>query len=133
MPHLSPLELVLLAIVGVAVVAINAIAGAGSLITFPVLIAFGLNPLAANVTNCIGVVAGNVSAAFVFRKELRGQWPMIRRMLLTTVGSLLTLAKPWLAERARDNRADVVRQNGGWLFQAGIFLSALYVGYRAFP
>jgi uncharacterized membrane protein YfcA len=157
MPHLSLLELVLLAIVGVAVGAINAIAGAGSLITFPVLIAFGLNPLAANVTNCIGVVAGNVSAGFAFRKELRGQWPMIRRMLLATVigsllggiillalpskvfnfvapllvaiGSLLTLAQPWLARRARDKHAAAPRQNRGAMFQAGIFLIALYGGY----
>lgn len=157
MPHLTVLQLVLLAVIGVAVGAINAIAGAGSLITFPALIAFGLHPLAANVTNCVGVTAGNISATVAFRRELRGQWPAVRRMLpatalgslaggiilltlpsksfdfvaplLVAIGSLLTLLQPWLAKRIKARRGHSGGHGGGAGFQLFIFLIALYGGY----
>jgi uncharacterized protein len=99
MPHFSVLQLALLAVVGIVVGALNAIAGAGSLITFPALIALGLNPLVANVTNCFGVTAGNISATIAFRRKLRHQWPVIRSMLLpaaigSVVGGIILLALP---------------------------------------
>jgi len=42
----------------------NAIVGSGSLVTFPVLLAFGIPPVVANVSNNIGLVPGNASAAW---------------------------------------------------------------------
>jgi len=52
---------------------INAVVGSGSLVTFPVLLAVGFAPVTANVSNSIGLVFGNVSAALGYRRELEGQ------------------------------------------------------------
>ncbi len=75
---------------GLAAGMINAIAGAGALLTFPVLISLGLTPLQANVSNSIAVVPGNISASFGFRQELRTQKPVLRRVVLpAAAGSIL--------------------------------------------
>jgi hypothetical protein len=65
---------------------INAVVGAGTLITFPTLLAFGYPPVLANVSNNIGLVPGTLSAAYGYRRELRGQ---LRRVLRFGAGSLL--------------------------------------------
>ncbi len=52
---------------------VNAIVGSGSLITFPVLLAVGFSSVTANVSNSVGLVFGNVSAALGYREELGGQ------------------------------------------------------------
>jgi uncharacterized protein len=52
---------------------INAIVGSGSLITFPVLLAVGFSSVTANVSNSVGLVFGNVSASWGYRRELGGQ------------------------------------------------------------
>jgi len=65
---------------------INSIAGSGSLITFPTLLAFGYSPVVANVTNTIGLVPGALSGAVGYRRELRGQ-----RARLATIGVASTL------------------------------------------
>jgi len=52
---------------------INAIVGSGSLITFPVLLAVGFSSVTANVSNSVGLVFGNISAALGYREELEGQ------------------------------------------------------------
>ena len=52
---------------------INAIVGSGSLVTFPVLLAVGFSSVTANVSNSVGLVFGNVSAAWGYREELVGQ------------------------------------------------------------
>ncbi len=52
---------------------INAIVGSGSLVTFPVLLAVGFPAVTANVSNSIGLVFGNLSAAWGYRRELTGQ------------------------------------------------------------
>jgi uncharacterized protein len=52
---------------------INTIVGSGTLITFPVLLAFGYPPVTANVSNTIGLVPGSVSGAYGYRSELEGQ------------------------------------------------------------
>jgi hypothetical protein len=49
------------------------VAGSGSLLTFPVLLAIGYSPLVANVSNTVGLFAGNVSGAVGYRRELAGQ------------------------------------------------------------
>jgi len=58
---------------GFAAGGINAIVGSGSLVTFPVLLAVGYAPVVANVSNSIGLVFGNVSAVWGYRRELEGQ------------------------------------------------------------
>ena len=52
--------------------AINTLVGSGTLITLPVLLAFGYSPVTANVSNTIGLVPGSVSGAIGYRRELRG-------------------------------------------------------------
>lgn len=64
---------------GVLAGGVNALAGGGSLITFPTLIATGLPTVAANVTNSVAVFPGYVSSVVGSRADLAGQ----RRRLVT--------------------------------------------------
>jgi len=57
-------------VAGVGAGTINAVVGSGSLITFPTLLAFGVAPVVANVSNNVGLVPGNVSGAWSYRREL---------------------------------------------------------------
>ena len=80
-----------LAIFAAAVAAggINAVVGSGSLITFPTLLAFGFPAVVANVSNNVGLVSGNVSGAFGYRRELAGQrGRLVRLGVLAAAGSL---------------------------------------------
>jgi uncharacterized membrane protein YfcA len=58
-------------LVGIAVGGMNAIAGGGMLIGFPVLLAAGLSPLVANVTSNLVILPGQISSAFGYRNYLR--------------------------------------------------------------
>lgn len=78
---------------------VNTIAGAGSLLTFPTLLAVGLPPLSANVTNCVGLIAGSLSGALGVREQLRGQLALLVRLCSWAVagallGALALLALP---------------------------------------
>jgi uncharacterized membrane protein YfcA len=66
-------EIASIALAGVAAGAINTVVGSGTLITFPVLLAFGYAPVTANVSNTIGLVPGSVSGAWGYRRQLAGQ------------------------------------------------------------
>ncbi len=66
-------ELAAIALAGLAAGFINAVAGSGTLVTFPTLLAFGVPPVTANVSNNIGLVPGAVSGAIGWRHELEGQ------------------------------------------------------------
>ena len=55
---MSALDLLIAALAAVAAGAINALAGGGTLISFPVLIAVGVPPVAANITNAIALCPG---------------------------------------------------------------------------
>jgi uncharacterized protein len=80
------LEITAIALAGVAAGFINAVAGSGTLVTFPTLLAIGIPPVTANVSNNVGLVPGSVSAALGMRSELRGQR---RRLLRLGTGSLV--------------------------------------------
>jgi uncharacterized protein len=81
---MSPIEIVAVLVAGLAAGGINAIVGSGSLVTFPVLLAVGFPSVTANVSNTVGLVFGNVSAVWGYRRELRGQG---RRIALMAVGT----------------------------------------------
>src|SRR2546428_13297438 len=68
-------QVVFVALAGFLAGAINAIVGSGSLITFPTLLAIGLPPVTANVTNTVGIVVGSLIAVVGYRRELRPQLP----------------------------------------------------------
>jgi uncharacterized membrane protein YfcA len=66
-------QLALLAVAGLVSGMVNALAGGGSLLLFPALLAVGFPPLAANVTNSVIQCPGYVGLALGSRRELRGQ------------------------------------------------------------
>jgi uncharacterized protein len=85
----GPAEAVAIFGAGMAAGGINAMVGSGSLITFPTLLAFGFAPIVANVSNNIGLVPGNVSGAWGYRRELAGQRRrLIRLGVFSAAGSL---------------------------------------------
>jgi uncharacterized membrane protein YfcA len=95
-------ELVAIALAGGAAGFINTVAGSGTLVTFPTLLAFGVPPVTANVSNNIGLVPGSVSGAIGWRSELIGQRPRVLRLASAAlagglVGAVLLL---WLPESA---------------------------------
>jgi uncharacterized membrane protein YfcA len=101
---MTPIDVVLLVLAGLAASAVNALAGGGSLITFPTLVALGLPPVAANVTNSLGVSPGYVASVVGSRRDLtdlaarRGRRELM--MLLptaiagTVAGCVLLLVTP---------------------------------------
>lgn len=73
--------------------------GAGSLVSFPILLAIGISPIVANVSNTVGMVPGGVSGSWGFRRELEGRRHLILRVVATSLvgglgGALLLLALP---------------------------------------
>ncbi|MHA6798695.1 sulfite exporter TauE/SafE family protein [Bounagaea algeriensis] len=80
------LEPALLALVGFFSGAINAVAGGGSLLVFPALLATGMPPLVANVTNSVAQGPGFVGAAYSQRADLEGA---PRRLVLTSIAAVL--------------------------------------------
>lgn len=89
--------LVLLA--GIGAGTINTLVGSGTLITFPTLLAFGVPPVTANVSNNVGLVPGSLSGAIGYRRELAGQGGRIRHLLSASllggaVGAVLLLVLP---------------------------------------
>jgi uncharacterized protein len=79
-----------IALAGTGAGLINTVVGSGSLITFPTLLFFGVNPLVANVSNNIGLVAGGVTGSWGYRHELTGQAATLRRLMpLSFVGSVI--------------------------------------------
>ncbi len=70
---MSVWEVLAIGLAGLAAGTINTVVGSGTLITFPVLLAFGYAPVTANVSNTIGLVPGSISGAVGYRRELMGQ------------------------------------------------------------
>ncbi len=98
-------ELVAIACAGVGAGAINTLVGSGTLITFPVLLAFGYAPVTANVSNTVGLVPGSVSGAIGYRRELSGQRDRAIRLGTMSVaggltGAILLLVLPASAFKA---------------------------------
>jgi uncharacterized membrane protein YfcA len=76
----------LLAAAAAAAGVVNAIAGGGTLITFPALLATGVPPVQANATNCLCVSPGQLASAFAYTSHIREER---RRAILLSVPSLL--------------------------------------------
>jgi uncharacterized membrane protein YfcA len=140
---------------GAAAGAINAVVGAGTLITFSVLVATGVAPLTANVSNCVGLVVGSVASSLGYREELRGQghrlaWlapatvcgALVGAALLLTLpavafdaivpvlvllGVVLVALQPRLAARRHD--AGGMRPAARPVVWAGVFGTGVYGGY----
>jgi len=70
---MSGFEFVLVGLAAIAGGAVNALAGGGTLITFPMLIAVGIPAVAANVTNTVALCPGYLGGTFAQLKDLQGQ------------------------------------------------------------
>ncbi|UGT59497.1 sulfite exporter TauE/SafE family protein [Nocardia asteroides] len=87
---MTPLEMLAVLVAGMAAGTINTVVGSGTLITFPVLLAFGLPPVTANVSNTIGLVPGSISGVIGYREELVGQGARLARLgVASLVGGLI--------------------------------------------
>ncbi|NGN67229.1 sulfite exporter TauE/SafE family protein [Streptomyces sp. A7024] len=121
---------------GLAAGAVNAVVGSGTLISFPVLLATGLPPVTATVSNALGLIPGSISGAIGFRRELRGRGRLLLKLgagaavggfsgailllalpasaferivpVLVGLALVLVVLQPWISARLRDRR----RANG---------------------
>lgn len=150
------LEAIAIFAAGVVAGTINSVVGSGTLLTFPVLLAFGFAPVVANVSNTVGLVPGNAGGAIGFRKELHGQKQRGRPLAVTSlIGSgigatlLLTLPasafqdivpafiatalvlivlQPWIS-RSLAARSGGDSDRAGPLATGGVLTSGIYGGY----
>ncbi len=152
------LHYLLVILVSLAAGLINALAGGGTLITFPALLAIGLPAVSANVTNTLGLWPGSLGGTLAQAKDLKGQkkrlWISLPSavmgglaggfLLLRTneklfsdlVPFLILLATSLLALQTPLRQWVARRQeNGlagsipeGWIFLP-VFLGAIYGGY----
>jgi uncharacterized membrane protein YfcA len=155
-PVVSAVDLIIAAAVALVAGVINSIAGGGSLILFPTLVALGLPTVAANVTNSVSQWPGYLGGVAGFRAEYTGQRSRLIRfgivavlggttgsvLLLTTpseafdlvvpilvlLASLLLAVQPLLTTRLRQDHHDQPRHDPAWLYVA-LFLAATYGGY----
>ncbi|MCG5123032.1 sulfite exporter TauE/SafE family protein [Streptomyces albidoflavus] len=147
-------EAVAVLLAGFAGGALNTAVGSGTLVTFPVLLATGLPPVTATVSNALGLIPGSVSGAYAYRRELAGQ----RRMLIplcasaaagglvgagllmvlppgvfaTVVPVLVGLALLLIAVQpllTRALRGRLTRPGGGLPLRIGLGLASVYGGY----
>lgn len=154
---MSPAELLLVAAVAVAAGLVNAVAGGGTLITFPTLVAMGVPPVAANVTNTVALCPGYVGGTLAQSADLRGQrgrllWilPLVfvgglcgGFLLLVTEAATFRALIPWLILGAsvllalqgplRDwllrSRAKAGKSSHDLSAAFPVFLGAVYGGY----
>jgi len=155
----SPLEVVAILLAGVAAGTINTVVGSGTLITFPTLLAFGIPPVTANVSNTIGLVPGSLSGAIGYRAELKGQRARLLRLgvgsllggilgallllwlpsaafdaivpVLILLGCVLVILGPRISERvaARAEARGGMAEHGAWWVLPAVALAGVYGGY----
>jgi len=151
----SVLDALLVAVAGLLCGGINAVAGGGSLVLFPALIATGMPTLAANVTNSVCTWPGYVGGIIGFRKEVAAhRQRVVQLAIVTLAGSttgcvlllvtpssafdlvvpglvafacLLLAIQPWVRSKVGEPKPDTNRERS-ILFPA-IFAATVYGGY----
>ncbi len=149
---ITPIQALTLLGVGVVGGVISILVSLASLVTYPALLALGLSPVAANVTNTVSLVFNAAGAAAGARSELRGQRPTLARLamiaaaggatgallllvlpsrwfelvapLLIAGASALILVQPWLAGHARFRPRGITP-----VAVVAYFASTVYTGY----
>jgi uncharacterized membrane protein YfcA len=129
----------------------GSVAGMASLVSYPALLAGGLAPVAANVSNAVAIVFGSVGSLSVSSIELRGQRAHARALavfafaggacgallLLLSPARAFTDAIPWLIGGAsvmivaRPSSAPP-GPSGRWagrFLRAAVFVVSVYIGY----
>ena len=82
---MSPIDFVLVGLAAAAAGAVNALAGGGTLISFPALMAVGIPAVSANVTNTVALCPGYLGATLAQARDLRGQKRRLRLLLPAAV------------------------------------------------
>ncbi|WP_310741218.1 sulfite exporter TauE/SafE family protein [Microbispora sp. H10670] len=140
-----------LAAVGLVAGVVSTVVSLASIVSYPALLAFGLPPLAANVTNTVALLFTGVGAAAGSRPELAGQRSVVGRLglfaalggaagaglLLVTPARMFEMVAPWLVGGAslllllRPPRAGQVSLGGesGLALRVAVFCVAVYTGY----
>ncbi|MFD8708443.1 sulfite exporter TauE/SafE family protein [Kitasatospora sp. NPDC059648] len=150
-------EAIAVLVAGVGAGMINVIVGSGTLITFPVLLAVGIPPVTANVSNSFGLVPGSLSGVIGYRRELVGQGRRLRRMgtasllggllgallliklpsgafdaivpALILLALVLVVIQPRVAKAVAARRRADGDPDGSLALLAGVFLTGIYGGY----
>jgi uncharacterized membrane protein YfcA len=148
----SAAEVALLALAGLGAGLAGSIGGLASLVSYPALLAVGLPPVTANVTNTVALVFSGIGSTLGSRPELRGQGRRLRRLGTAAVlggscgGALLLLTPPgvfarlvpWLIGLASviilvQPRPQLLRQlhhgRDAPALTIGVFLVSVYGGY----
>ena len=87
---MSPVELLILLLAAFIAGMINAVAGGGTLITFPALILFGVPPVIANATSTLSLVVGTAGSLYGFRSNIKEVRPWFRTFIpVSLVGGWL--------------------------------------------
>ena len=119
-------EAFLLILAGIGAGLCGSIAGLASLVSYPALLAAGLSPVAANVTNTVALVSVGVGSVNASRPALRGRRAMLERLAIAgavggIVGGALLLTTP----------ADAFKRVVPWLI--GLASLAVLIGPRRLP
>ena len=92
-------ELIVLSQAAAAAGMVNAIAGGGTLITFPTLLAFGMPSIIANATSTLALLVGTAGSVYGYREPIRAVRPWLKRFVPVSLlggllgGILLTVTK----------------------------------------
>jgi uncharacterized protein len=144
-------------VAGLAAGTINTVVGSGTLITFPTLLAFGVPPVTANVSNTIGLTPGVASGAVGYRRELSGQRTRALRLgsasvlggvlgaalllwlpagafsaivpALIVVGLLLVVLQPRISAWVDARHEGARGEFGPWWVWPAVFGTGVYGGY----
>ena len=150
---MRPAHVFLLALAGLGAGLTGSIAGLASLVSYPALLATGLGPISANVTNTVALICSGIGSTAGSRPELAGQGARLRRLgvigavggllggslLLVTPAGAFERVVPWLIAAAsiiillRPQRAALAAHHSGHedsrMLQAGVLLVTIYGGY----
>ncbi|MEV7012130.1 sulfite exporter TauE/SafE family protein [Streptosporangium sp. NPDC051022] len=150
---LTVVESLAVLLAGLAAGVVNTVAGSGSLITFPTLVALGFPPVVANVSNTVGLAPGSISGTLAYLPELRAQRArlvplgvasalgavcggiLLLRLppaafdavvpVLVLLAALLMAVQPWLAGRAAAVRSGALARG----LPVAVFAVSVYGGY----
>lgn len=150
---MSVVEMVVVFVAGIGAGVINTIVGSGTLITFPILVAFGVPPVTATMSNAVGLIPGNITGSFGYRRELAGQGRRVALFLpaslagalggawlllhlpedafisivpwLLVLALVLVVAQPVLQRRVKDRGPDKPRDREIGLGRAALLLPAI--------
>lgn len=83
------LEWLLILLGGYLAGTINVMVGAGTLISFPIMVALGVPPLTATMSNTVGIVPASFTGTLVYRKEIGTHRGLVKKLLPASIAGAL--------------------------------------------